>query len=72
MQNRNKILIKKSFSTKLPTEERRKMNGTAVTNRLQNSFKITCTDHCTIEILGLRPSNRLPVSYYFIWLIPDT
>ena len=23
-----------------------------------------CTDHCIIEILGLRPSNRLPVSYY--------
>ena len=41
------------------------MNGTAVTNRLQNSFKITCTDHRIIEILGLRPSNRLPVSYYF-------
>jgi hypothetical protein len=30
-----------------------KMNGTAVTNRLQNSFKITCTDHRIIEILGL-------------------
>ena len=48
-------------------EERRtvgKMNGTAVTNRLQNSFNITCTDHRIIEILGLRPSNRLPVSYY--------
>jgi hypothetical protein len=48
-------------------EERRtvgKMNGTAITNRLQNSFKITCTDHRIIEILGLRPSNRLPVSYY--------
>ena len=41
-----------------------KMNGTAITNRLQNSFKITCTDHRIIEILGLRPSNRLPVSYY--------
>ena len=40
------------------------MNGTAVTNRLQNSFKITCTDHRIIEILGLRPSNRLPVSYF--------
>ena len=40
------------------------MNGTAITNRLQNSFKITCTDHRIIEILGLRPSNRLPVSYY--------
>ena len=37
------------------------MNGTTV-NRLQNSFKITCTDHRIIEILGLRPSNRLPVS----------
>ena len=39
--------MKKSLSTKLPTEERRtvgNMNGTAVTNRLQNSFKITCTD----------------------------
>jgi hypothetical protein len=45
-------------------EERRtvgKMKGTAVTNRLQNSFKITCTDHRIIEILGLRPSNRLPL-----------
>jgi hypothetical protein len=48
MQNRNKlenkILIKKSLSTKLPTKERRtvgKINGTAITNRLQNSFKIT-------------------------------
>ena len=40
-----------------------KMNGTAITNRLQNSFKITCTDHRIIEILGLRSSNRLPVSY---------
>jgi hypothetical protein len=40
------------------------MNGTAVTNRLQYSFKITCTDHRIIEILGLLPSNRLPVSYY--------
>ena len=45
MQNRNKleikILIKKSLSTKLPTEEWRtvgKMN--AITNRLHNSFKI--------------------------------
>ena len=67
MQNRNKTLIKKSFSTKLQTEERRtegKMNGTAVTNRLQNVFRKTCTDHRIIEILGLRPSNRLPVSYY--------
>jgi hypothetical protein len=45
-----------------------KMNGTVVTNRLQNSFKITCTDHRIIEILGLRPSNRLPVSYYFLVL----
>ena len=24
---------------------------------------VTCTDHRIIEILGLRPSNRLPVSY---------
>jgi hypothetical protein len=40
------------------------MNGTAVTNRLQNSFKITCTDLRIIEILELRPSNRLPVTYY--------
>jgi hypothetical protein len=67
MQNRNKILIKKSLSTKLPTEEWctvGKMNGTAITNRLQNLFKITCTDHRIIEILGLHPSNRLPVSYY--------
>ena len=70
MQNRNKVEIKlkkKSLSTKLPTEEWRtvgKMNGTAVANRLQNSFKITGTDHRIIEILGLRPSNRLPVSYY--------
>jgi hypothetical protein len=66
MQNRNKLEIKSLF-TKLPTEERRtvgKMNGTAITNRLQNSFKITCTDHRIIEILGLRPSNRLPDSYY--------
>ena len=61
------VSLKKSLSTKLLMEERRtvgKMNGTAVTNRLQNSFKITCTDHRIIEILGLRPSNRLPVSYY--------
>jgi len=28
-----------------------KMNGTAVTSRLQNSFKITCPDHRIIEIL---------------------
>ena len=51
---------------KLPTEERRtvgKMNGIAITNRLQNSFKIICTDHRIIEILGLRPSIRLLVSY---------
>ena len=34
------------------------MNRTAITNRPQNSFKITCTDHRIIEILGLRPSNR--------------
>jgi hypothetical protein len=26
--------------------------------------RLTCTDHHVIEILGLRPSNRLPVSYY--------
>jgi hypothetical protein len=31
-----------------------KTNGTAIINRLQNSFKITCTDHRIIEILGLR------------------
>jgi hypothetical protein len=61
--------MKKSLSTKLSTEERRtvgKMNGTAITNRLQNSFKITCTDHRIIEILGLRPSNGLSVSCYYI------
>jgi hypothetical protein len=43
MQNRNKLEIKKSLSTKLPTEERRtvgKMNGTIITNQIQNSFKI--------------------------------
>ena len=53
-------------------EERRtvgKMNGTAIANRLQNSFKISCADHRIIEILGLRPSNRLPVSYYLRPLI---
>jgi hypothetical protein len=27
--------------------------------------RLTCTDHRIIEILGLRPSNRLPVSYYW-------
>ena len=27
-------------------------------------MRLTCTDHRIIEILGLRPSNRLPVSYY--------
>jgi hypothetical protein len=48
--------------------------GTAVANRLQNSFKITGTDHRIIEILGLRPSNRLPVSYYkrvipLVWIL---
>jgi hypothetical protein len=33
---------------------------------LNNEFvRLTCTDHRIIEILGLRPSNRLPVSYYF-------
>ena len=50
------------------------MNGTVIANRLQNSFKIkdnTCTDHCIIEILGLRPSNRLPVSYYYIIAIDE-
>jgi hypothetical protein len=26
--------------------------------------RLTCTDHRIIEILGLRPSNRLPVSFY--------
>jgi hypothetical protein len=30
------------------------------------SVRLTCTDHRIIEILGLRPSNRLPVSYYHI------
>ena len=25
--------------------------------------RLTCTDHRIIEILGLRPSNRLPASY---------
>jgi hypothetical protein len=44
------------------------MIGTAVSNRLQTSFKITCTDHRIIEILGLRPSNRLSVSYYVLIL----
>jgi hypothetical protein len=60
------ILIKKSLSTKLPTEERRKMkmNGTAVANRVQNPFKITCTDHRIIELLGLRPSNRLFYKFF--------
>ena len=33
---------------------------------ITSHFKITCTDHRIIEILGLRPSNRLPVSYYFL------
>ena len=28
------------------------------------AVRLTCTDHRIIEILGLRPSNRLPVSYY--------
>jgi hypothetical protein len=27
------------------------------------AVRLTCTDHRIIEILGLRPSNRLPVSY---------
>ena len=44
------------------------MNGTSIANWLQNSFKITCTDHRIIEILGLRPSNRLSVSYYLMTL----
>ena len=46
------------------------MNGTAITNRLQNSFKIKDNNlygHCIIEILGIRPSNRLPLSYYYSW-----
>ena len=29
-------------------------------------MRLTCTDHRIIEILGLRPSNSLPVSYYDI------
>ena len=28
------------------------------------AVRLTCTDHRIIEILGLRPSNRLLVSYY--------
>jgi hypothetical protein len=40
-----------------------KMNGTAVTNRLHNSFKITGPDHRIIEILGLRPSNICCLSH---------
>jgi hypothetical protein len=53
-----------------------KMNGTAITNRLQNSFKITCPDHRIIEILGLRPSyvaclilnnRRLRLSHALFW-----
>ena len=28
------------------------------------AVRLTCTDHRIIQILGLRPSNRLPVSYY--------
>ena len=46
-----------------------KMNGTAITNWLQNSFKIKDNNlygHCIIEILGIRPSNRLPLSYYLL------
>ena len=31
--------------------------------RILRSVRLTCTDHRIIEILGLRPSNRLPVSY---------
>jgi hypothetical protein len=31
------------------------------------AVRLTCTDHRIIEILGLPgPSNRLPVSYYFM------
>jgi hypothetical protein len=57
-----------TFDNKFAEERRTvgKMIGTAVSNRLQTSFKITCTDHRIIEILGLRPSNRLSVSYYRI------
>jgi hypothetical protein len=43
------------------------MNGTAITNRLQNSFKIKDNNvygSSYYWILGFRPSNRLPVSYY--------
>jgi hypothetical protein len=29
------------------------------------AVRLTCTDYRIIEILGLRSSNRLPVSYYF-------
>ena len=28
------------------------------------AVRLTCMDHRIIDILGLRPSNRLPVSYY--------
>ena len=32
------------------------------------SGEVNVYDHRIIEILGLRPSNRLPVSYYYaIW-----
>ena len=53
MQNRNKFEIK-SLSTKLLTEERHtvgKMNGTAITNRLQNSLKIKDNNLLIIVLL---------------------
>jgi hypothetical protein len=31
-----------------------------------------CTDHRIIEIVGLRPSNMLPVSYYCKYLVVKT
>ena len=34
------------------------------------AVRLACTDHRIIEILGFRPSNRLPVSYYSV--IPTT
>jgi hypothetical protein len=60
---------KKSLSTKLPMEVWHtvgKMNGTAwaITNRLQNSFKITCADHRIIEILGLRFIRKRMTPFY--------
>ena len=56
-----------SLSTKLSMEERHRQNewnshNKSATKLIQNKI-ITCTDHRIIEILGLRPSNRLPVSY---------